>query len=190
MFNIILFGPSGAGKGTQSNLILEKYNLIHFSTGDLLRAEVDAKTELGKQADAIIKSGKLVPDKVVIAMIDNKVKANAHAEGFIFDGFPRTQVQAKALDEMLENNMVAIDKVIELNVEKEILIQRILERGKETNRFDDQNEKLVNYRVNEYFRKTAPLANYYREQGKFVSISGLGNREEVFSKICEILDKI
>lgn len=190
MFNIILFGPSGAGKGTQSNLILKKYDLIHLSTGDLLRAEVDAKTDLGMQADTIIKSGKLVPDEVVIAMIDNKIKANLDAEGFIFDGFPRTEVQAKALDEMLENNTMVIDKVIELNVEKEILVQRILERGKKTNRFDDQNEKLVNYRVNEYFRKTAPLAEYYKAQGKFVSISGLGTVEEVFNKISEILGEI
>lgn len=190
MFNIILFGPSGAGKGTQSNLILEKYNLIHLSTGDLLRAEVDAQTTLGIQAGAIIKSGKLVPDEVVIAMIDKKIKANSEAEGFIFDGFPRTEVQAKALDEMLDNNLMSIDKVIELNVEKEILVQRILERGKKTNRFDDQNEKLVNYRVNEYFRKTAHLAEYYKKQGKFKCISGLGTVQEVFTKVSEILDKI
>ncbi|UZR95752.1 adenylate kinase [Chondrinema litorale] len=190
MINIVLFGPPGAGKGTQSMKIKEKYNLVHLSTGDLLRSEIAAGTELGLEAKKLMDAGKLVPDEVVIGMIDHKLKDNKDAEGFIFDGFPRTVKQAEALDSLMEENDMAISGMIALEVSEEELVTRLLERGKTSGRPDDQNEGLIRTRVHEYENKTAPVAGYYKEQGKFVSVKGIGSVEEIFTNLSETIQSL
>jgi len=187
MINLVLFGPPGAGKGTQSAKIIEKYGLIHLSTGDLLRAEISAGTELGLEAKKLMDQGILVPDAVVIGMIENKVKENTSAAGFIFDGFPRTVAQAEALDDLLGKYGLSITKMIALEVNQEVLTHRLLERGKTSGRPDDQNEELIRKRVQEYTDKTAPVANYYLAQQKFNGINGIGEIDEIFSEIVSIL---
>mgnify|MGYP000007515460 CR=1 FL=1 len=161
MINLVLFGPPGAGKGTQSEKIIQKYGLIHLSTGDLLRAEIAAGTELGLEAKKLMDQGILVPDEVVIGMIDHKINQNKSAAGFIFDGFPRTVAQAEALDKVLGKHGLEISNMIALEVNEEVLTNRLLERGKTSGRPDDQNEALIRKRVQEYAEKTAPVANYY-----------------------------
>ncbi|QMU27579.1 adenylate kinase [Adhaeribacter radiodurans] len=188
MLNIVLFGPPGAGKGTQSQKLIDTYNLIHLSTGDLLRSEIAAGTELGLRAKKLMDQGTLVPDEVVIGMIDSKLKENKNAAGFIFDGFPRTVPQAKSLDALLEQNHTAISGMIALEVNEEELTKRLLIRGQTSGRPDDQNEGLVRKRVQEYNTKTAPVAGYYANQGKFNAINGIGEIEEIFTEICEIVD--
>lgn len=183
MLNIVLFGPPGAGKGTQSQYIVEKFKLIHLSTGDLLRSEIAAGTPLGKEAKLLMDDGKLVPDEVVIGMIDNKLQANKDANGFIFDGFPRTTEQAKALDDLLKSNDDSISGMIALEVPDEELISRLLERGKDSGRADDQNEDVIKNRLKVYNDQTAVLKNFYSKQGKFQEINGLGTIEEVFGRI-------
>ncbi|OZI08621.1 adenylate kinase [Siphonobacter sp. BAB-5385] len=189
MLNLVLFGPPGAGKGTQSEKLIDKYKLVHLSTGDLLRSEIKAGTELGLRAKALMDQGLLVPDEVVIGMIDNKLKENKQAAGFIFDGFPRTVNQAEALDTLLEENGTAISAMVALEVEAEELTRRLLERGKTSGRPDDQNEELIRKRVQEYNEKTLPVANYYQGQGKFTSVYGIGAIEEIFEKICTAIEK-
>lgn len=189
MLNLVLFGPPGAGKGTQSEKLIDKYKLVHLSTGDLLRSEIKAGTELGLRAKALMDQGLLVPDEVVIGMIDNKLKENKQAAGFIFDGFPRTVNQAEALDTLLEENSTAISAMVALEVEAEELTRRLLERGKTSGRPDDQNEELIRKRVQEYNEKTLPVANYYQGQGKFTSVYGIGAIEEIFEKICTAIEK-
>ncbi|TAF65323.1 MAG: adenylate kinase [Cytophagales bacterium] len=188
MINIVLFGPPGAGKGTQSKKIIEKYQLIHLSTGDLLRAEVMAETELGKKAKDLMSKGLLVPDEIVIGMIENKVKSNTNAKGFVFDGFPRTIAQAEALDNLMSKNNIKISGTVALEVDEVELTKRILERGKLSGRIDDQNETLVKNRVKVYFKETAPVADYYKKQNKFTSIQGIGEVEDIFKQICTTLD--
>lgn len=166
MLNLVLFGPPGAGKGTQSEKLIDKYKLVHLSTGDLLRSEIKAGTELGLKAKSLMDQGLLVPDEVVIGMIDNKLKENKEAAGFIFDGFPRTVKQAEALDTLLVENGTSISAMVALEVEAEELTRRLLERGKTSGRPDDQNEELIRKRVQEYNDKTLPVANYYQSQGK------------------------
>lgn len=190
MLNIILFGPPGAGKGTQSEKLLAKYQLVHLSTGDLLRSQIKAGTELGLQAKTLMDQGKLVPDEVVIGMINAKLQENKGANGFIFDGFPRTVEQAKALDKLLEDYGAPLKALIALEVEKAELVQRILERGKTSGRSDDQNEELIDQRVSEYNNKTKPVADYYRGQDKFVSVNGQGSIDEIFDKLCTEVDKL
>ncbi|MDX2305640.1 MAG: adenylate kinase [Microscillaceae bacterium] len=190
MINIVLFGPPGAGKGTQSAKIIEKYQLIHLSTGDLLRAEIAANTDLGLKAKEIMDKGELVPDAVVIGMIDNKIKSNLSSHGFVFDGFPRTVAQAEALDAMMQNNDLAISKMIALEVDEEELTTRLLERGKTSGRPDDQNEDLIRTRVKEYNSKTAPVAEYYKNQNKYVAVYGIGEIEEIFNKLCKEIDNL
>ncbi len=189
MLNLVLFGPPGAGKGTQSQLLIEKYQLVHLSTGDLLRAEIAAGTELGLKAKSLMDNGQLVPDEVVIGMIDNKLKSNPDAKGFIFDGFPRTVPQAEALDVLLTSNNSAISGMIALEVNEEELTARLLERGKTSGRADDQNEELIRNRVKEYNTKTAPVADYYAKQNKFSGIYGIGEIAEIFNQISAIVDK-
>ena len=189
MLNIVLFGPPGAGKGTQSNYIVEKYKLIHLSTGDLLRSEIKAGTPLGQEAKLLMDDGKLVPDEVVIGMIENKLKANGDAEGFIFDGFPRTSEQAAALDELLEKNGDSISAMIALGVPDQELISRLLERGKISGRSDDQNEDVIKNRLKVYNDQTAVLKDYYNKQGKFQEINGVGTIEEVFRRIQNAIEK-
>lgn len=188
MLNLVLFGPPGAGKGTQSAKLIEKYGLIHLSTGDLLRAEISAGTTLGLEAKKLMDQGILVPDAVVIGMIENKLKENKEAAGFIFDGFPRTEAQAQALDHLLVGHQLAIHHMIALEVSEEELTQRLLERGKTSGRPDDQNEELIRKRVQEYAEKTAPVAGYYAAQHKFSGINGIGEIEEIFSQILSIIE--
>lgn len=190
MLNLVLFGPPGAGKGTQSEKIKAKYELVHLSTGDLLRSEIKAGTELGLKAKELMDKGMLVPDEVVIGMIDSKLKNNQDANGFIFDGFPRTVEQAKALDELMEKNNTAISGMVALEVDEEELTKRILKRGETSGRSDDQDESLIRQRVQQYEEKTAPVADFYRGQNKFKSIHGIGEIEEIFGKLCEAIDSL
>lgn len=189
MLNIVLFGPPGAGKGTQSAKLIEEYQLVHLSTGDILRAEVANKTTLGLEAKKLMDQGLLVPDEVVIKMIEARVDANRNAKGFIFDGFPRTTHQAKALDTLLGRKSTSITMMIALEVEDEELIKRLLNRGKDSGRPDDQNEEVISKRIKEYNSKTAPLKNFYTEQEKFHGIKGVGNIDEIFSRITNVLEK-
>lgn len=188
MINLVLFGPPGAGKGTQSEKIIRKYGLIHLSTGDLLRAEIAAGTTLGLEAKKLMDQGILVPDEVVIGMIENKIKENLSAPGFIFDGFPRTVAQAQALDTLLAKFDLTITNMIALEVNEEVLTNRLLERGKTSGRPDDQNESLIRKRVQEYTEKTAPVANHYKAQNKFNGINGIGEIETIFNEIVAILE--
>ncbi|WP_121812701.1 adenylate kinase [Mucilaginibacter kameinonensis] len=186
MLNLVLFGPPGAGKGTQSKKLIEKYDLIHLSTGDLLRGEIAQGTELGLEAKKLMDDGKLVPDAVVIGMISNKLDANKDAKGFIFDGFPRTVAQAEALDQLLESKESAISGMIALEVGDDELERRLLERGKESGRPDDANPEVIRKRIKEYNDKTAPVAGFYQQQHKFTSINGVGSVNEIFAEIVDV----
>lgn len=188
MLNIVLFGPPGAGKGTQAEKLLEKYGLIHLSTGDILRGEIAAGTELGLQAKKLMDDGSLVPDEVVIGMIDSKLNANMEANGFIFDGFPRTIAQADALDGLLMDKGTTITTMLSLEVDKEELVKRLLSRGKDSGRSDDQDENIINNRIEEYNNKTAPLKGYYDGQDKLSAIVGVGSIDEIFGSLCQAID--
>lgn len=188
MLNLILFGPPGAGKGTQSEKIIAKYNLIHLSTGDLLRSEIQAGTELGLKAKTLMDQGILVPDEVVIGMIENKLKEHRSAAGFIFDGFPRTVKQAEALDNLLTSYNEGISVMVALSVDDDELLARLLNRGKTSGRPDDQNEELIAKRIQEYNSKTKPVADYYQGQGKFVAINGIGEIDFIFEEISNAIE--
>ncbi len=185
MLNIVLFGPPGAGKGTQSEKLIEKYGLVHLSTGDILRSEISRGTALGLEAKQVMDRGDLVGDDIVIGMIESKLDANPNANGFIFDGFPRTQAQAVALDDLLQKKGTAISAMLALEVDNEELVKRLLLRGKDSGRADDQNEDIIRNRVNEYNNKTLPLKKYYSEQAKFHSINGIGSIESIFKQLTE-----
>lgn len=185
MLNIVLFGPPGAGKGTQSQKLIEKYGLVHLSTGDILRSEIARGTALGMEAKQIMDRGDLVSDDIVIGMIEAKLDSNPHANGFIFDGFPRTQAQAVALDDLLQKKGTAISAMLALEVENDELVKRLLLRGQESGRPDDANEDIIRNRVNEYNNKTLPLKNYYSEQGKFHSVHGIGTIDGIFKDLCD-----
>jgi len=190
MLNIVLFGPPGAGKGTQSQKLIDKYNLIHLSTGDLLRSEIAAGTELGMKAKSLMDNGLLVPDEVVIGMIENKLKENKQAGGFIFDGFPRTVPQAQGLDKLLMDLGTEISCMVALKVDDEELTKRLLLRGQTSGRPDDQNEELIRKRIVEYNTKTTPVADYYAGQNKFCAVDGIGEIDEIFNKICGHIDNL
>ena len=190
MLNIVLFGPPGAGKGTQSQKLIEKYNLIHLSTGDLLRSEIAAGTELGLKAKSLMDNGILVPDEVVIGMIENKLKEHSYAGGFIFDGFPRTVPQAQGLDKLLLELGTEISCMIALKVDDEELTKRLLLRGQTSGRPDDQNEELIRKRIQEYNTKTAPVADYYAGQNKFCTVDGIGGIDEIFADLCKQIDSL
>jgi adenylate kinase len=187
MLNLVLFGPPGAGKGTQSQKLIEKFGLIHLSTGDLLRNEIAQGTLLGLEAKKLMDNGLLVPDKVVIGMISNKLDANRDAKGFIFDGFPRTVAQAEALDELLASKDSEISGMIALEVTDDELEQRLLLRGKSSGRPDDANPEIIRKRIKEYNDKTAPVAGFYKNQGKFTSINGIGSIDEIFDAINTVI---
>jgi len=187
MLNLVLFGPPGAGKGTQSEKLINAYQLVHLSTGDILRAEVKAQTQLGIEAKKLMDQGLLVPDEVVVGMIESKIDSNPNAKGFIFDGFPRTTAQADSLDKMLARKGTAITMMLALEVEDAELIKRLLNRGLESGRADDQNETVIAKRINEYNTKTAPLKDYYSRQGKFHSIHGIGTIDDIFNNLAKVI---
>ncbi|MBL0128813.1 MAG: adenylate kinase [Flavobacteriales bacterium] len=185
--NIVLFGPPGAGKGTQSEFLIDKYNLVHLSTGDLLRAEIKAETELGLAARELMDQGELVADHIVIGMIRNKMEAFIDAAGFIFDGFPRTEAQAKALDEMLNAKSEPIVAMLSLEVPDEELVKRLLERGKSSGRVDDQDEVTARKRISVYAKETAPLKEYYKAQAKYKAIDGVGSIADITGRLTKAL---
>lgn len=190
MLNIILFGPPGSGKGTQAEKLVKEYNLVHISTGDLFRAEMEAGTELGKQANAFMSRGELVPDEVTIGILQNKMKSHQEAEGFIFDGFPRTAPQAEALDQMLAQMNQPIDALVMLDVPENEIVKRILLRGKDSNRPDDNDEDVIRTRYQVYQSKTAPIFAYYSAQNKAHKINGIGSIEEIFHNLCDTIDRL
>lgn len=183
MFNIILFGPPGSGKGTQSENLVKKYSLIHLSTGDLLRAQITQQTPLGLEAKKLMDKGELVPDHVVIGMIDDVVSSNPEAKGFLFDGFPRTVAQAEALDQLLESKNAKVDIMLSLVVPEDELVKRLLNRGKTSGRADDQNEAVVADRIKEYHKKTTAVADYYKKFDKVNEIVGVGSVDEIFDAL-------
>jgi len=190
MLNIVLFGPPGAGKGTQAEFLIESYGLNHLSTGDLLRSEMGAGTKLGLEAKSFMDKGELVPDEIVIGMIKSKLETVKDAKGFIFDGFPRTVDQARALDELLNNNGTPISGMLSLEVEKQELIARLVSRGKISGRADDQDEAIIENRINVYNQKTLPLIEYYKPQGKYFGINGMGSIAEIADRLKEVIGKI
>lgn len=187
MLNIVLFGPPGAGKGTQSENLIKHYNLCHLSTGDIFRANIKGGTELGLLAKSYIDKGALVPDEVTIKMLESEYNKATNAQGFIFDGFPRTEKQAESLDAFLSSKGTSITKMLALEVNDDELMKRLLERGKSSGRADDQNPEIINNRIKVYNNETAPLKNYYSKQNKFVSIEGIGTIDEIFDRLKKAL---
>jgi adenylate kinase len=190
MINIVLFGKPGAGKGTQAEFLKEKYNLTHLSTGDIFRYNIKNNTDLGQLAKTFMDRGDLVPDEVTIKMLESEVDSNPHSAGFLFDGFPRTLAQAAALDSFLKSKGQNITATVALEANDEILVQRLLERGKTSGRPDDQDEEKIRNRYDEYNQKTAPLTNYYDTQGKFYSVDGIGTIEEVTQRLSQVIDNL
>lgn len=189
MLNIVIFGPPGAGKGTQSERLIKKYNLVHLSTGDMFRYHISNDTDLGKKVKEIIADGRLVPDSVTIEMLENEVRKHPGAKGFIFDGFPRTVPQAEALDNFLDTKEQTISLVISLEVNQEIIKQRIEERSKISCRVDDAQDKLIK-RINEYFEKTIKVLPYYEQQGKVSTVNGIGEIDEVSNRLYKAIETV
>ncbi len=190
MINIVLFGKPGAGKGTQAEFLKEKYNLTHLSTGDIFRYNIKNETELGKLAKTFMDKGDLVPDEVTIKMLQSEVDNNPKSAGFLFDGFPRTIAQAEALDAFLKTKKQTITATVALEANDEILVQRLLERGKTSGRPDDQDEEKIRNRYDEYNQKTAPLMNFYKAQDKFHAVDGIGSIEEVTVRLSKVIDNL
>jgi adenylate kinase len=189
MYNIILFGPPGSGKGTQSEKLIDKYGLVHLSTGDLLRKERQLKTPLGVEAQQFVDKGQLVPDEVVIGMISSALDENAEARGFLFDGFPRTVAQAEALDRLLELKKSDISLVLFLDVNEEELIKRLVNRGKTSGRTDDADENIQRKRQDVYKNETLPVAAHYAKSKKVVNVNGIGGIDDIFSRLSAQIDK-
>ena len=191
MISLLIFGPPGSGKGTQSVKLAEKFNLIHLSTGDLLRAEISGETTLGKKVSSIMSKGELVPDEIVIEMIAGNVdagKAKAKA-GFIFDGFPRTVDQAHALEDMLKERGLEINRMLVLDVEHNQLVERLLSRAAVSGRADDQDVSVIENRIEVYKAKTEPIIDYYRKVGKYVPVNGMGSIEDIFDRLSTQITK-
>lgn len=188
MLNIIIFGPPGAGKGTQSELIINRYNLKHLSTGDMLRTAIAAKTPVGIEAKKRIDAGQLVPDDVVVAIIEHELDQNKDVRGFIFDGFPRTIKQAAKLDDMLYKRGSPIVLMLSLEVPDDELVERLLNRGKSSNRSDDQEESVIRNRIEVYHNTTQPIIEYYREQNKYCGIDGVGTIDQITKRIINAVD--
>ena len=188
MTNIVLFGKPGAGKGTQAEFLKSKYQLFHISTGDLFRHHISNKTDLGMLAQSYMNKGDLVPDQVTIDMLKEAVDQNTEAKGFIFDGFPRTTQQAEALDEFLSEKSMSISATLALEADDDILIDRLIKRGKTSGRADDQDEEKIRNRFDEYNNKTAPLRAFYEAQGKFHSVNGIGEIEEITQRLTALID--
>ncbi len=190
MFNIVIFGKPGSGKGTQANFLKEKYNLYHISTGDLFRKNISNQTKLGIEAKSYLDNGDLVPDSVTIKMLENEVLSNQEVDGYIFDGFPRTLNQAKSLDDFLSSINLKINATIALDVNEYELITRLLDRGKTTNRSDDQDIEKIKNRFNEYNTKTSILINFYSKQDKFFSVDGKGSVNDITSRLFGLVDSL
>ena len=190
MINLVLFGPPGSGKGTQANKLVEKFNLIHISTGDLFRYEMGNDTPLGRQAKSYISKGELVPDEVTIGMLRNKVEAHPDAGGFIFDGFPRTIRQAEALDALLEASGTSVSALIALQVDDAEIVHRIKLRGVTSGRPDDSDENVILNRIEVYKSETTPVFDYYAESGKSHSVNGIGSIGEIFQRLSDIVDRL
>lgn len=189
MINLILFGPPGSGKGTQAVKLVEKYNLIHISTGDLFRYEMKNNTPLGLAAKAYMAKGELVPDKITVGMLNNKMNMHLDARGFILDGFPRTIPQAEALDELLAENGHEVTALIALQVEDQEIVKRIKSRGETSGRADDKDEAIIQNRIDVYKEETSPVFDYYDKQGKSSAVEGLGSIEEIFDRLCQTIDE-
>lgn len=189
MFNLILFGPPGSGKGTQSEKLIVKYGLKHLSTGDLLRSEISRQTALGLEAKNFMDKGQLVPDEVVIGMISSALDENPGARGFLFDGFPRTSAQAEALDNLLFLKKSSIAIMLAMIVSEEELVKRLVKRGETSGRSDDNNDQVIRARITEYHNKTAAVADYYKKFDKVVMVKGEGSVEDIFDALCKEIDK-
>ena len=190
MLNLILFGPPGSGKGTQASKLVEKYKLLHISTGDLFKYEMGHNTELGRLAKEYMSQGKLVPDEVTIGMLDNKLRSSHDVEGYILDGFPRTIPQAEALDRLLEEKQQAISLLISLDVDDEEIVERILLRGKTSGRPDDNDEEIVRKRIQVYNEETSPVFEYYNKKNKSVKVNGIGTVDEIFDRLCTVINTL
>lgn len=190
MTNLVLFGPPGAGKGTQANFLKEKYSLVHISTGDVFRYNIKNETALGMLAKSYMDKGELVPDQVTIDMLNAEVEKNADANGFIFDGFPRTNAQADALDKLMDSKDSQINAMIALEVEDEVLVNRLLERGKTSGRADDADESIIRNRIKEYYSKTAILKDYYSAQDKYFGVDGVGSVEDITVRLSSVIDNL
>jgi len=188
--NLILFGPPGSGKGTQAEKLVEKYGLLHVSTGDLFRYEIGNKTPLGMKAKEYMSKGHLVPDAVTIGMLKNKVEANPDVKGFIFDGFPRTVAQAEALDTYLSTKDESVSKLIALDVAEEEIVARLLKRGETSGRSDDQNEEVIKNRIDVYKKETAIVFDHYKKSNLSQSVEGMGTIDEIFDRLSSAIDSI
>ena len=190
MLNLVLFGAPGAGKGTQAERLTKRYNLIHLSTGDILRGELKAETQLGKKARKYMDKGILVPDEVVIGMIANKIEENKNKSGFIFDGFPRTEAQGIALDKLLKDKKTSITAMLVLEVNQDELVRRLLSRGRELGRTDDQDYGIIQNRIEVYTKETLPLIDFYKSQNKYQGIKGMGSINEISERLYKIIDTL
>ena len=190
MINLVLFGPPGAGKGTQADVLKEKYQLVHISTGEVFRYNMKNDTDLGRLAKQYIEKGQLVPDQVTIDMLNAEVDKNPEANGFIFDGFPRTEAQADSLDQLMQSKDSSIAAMIALEVEDQILVDRLLERGKTSGRADDADESVIRNRIAVYYKETAILKNYYLAQDKYFGVDGVGSIEEITDRLSGVIDSL
>ena len=190
MTNIVLFGPPGAGKGTQAEVLKVKYQLVHISTGDVFRYNIKNQTQLGTLAKSYMDKGHLVPDGVTIKMLKAEVEKNPEANGFVFDGFPRTAAQAEALATLMEEKSSQINAMVALEVDDEVLVGRLLERGKTSGRADDADEAIIRERVAEYYRKTDILKDFYKGKDRYFGVNGVGTIQEITARLSEVFDRL